>query len=448
MEKIVAKFGGSSLANGKQFCKVRDILALDDRRVFVIPSAPGRRFNNDKKVTDMLLSCYALNEAGKPIDDTFEEIILRFQEIKNELNLSVDLESVLSKIEKDIKAGASMMYCASRGEFVNGMLLADFLNYTFLDPAEAILFNENGVFDSEQTNRILAQLLVNLPNAVIPGFYGSKANGEICTFSRGGSDITGAIVARAANAKVYENWTDVSGFLMADPRIVNDPLEISEITYSELRELSYMGATVLHEDAIFPVHKANISTNIRNTNFPQHPGTMIHSRSHNEFSYAKDHIITGIAGKQGFDIIAIEKAMMNSELGFGSRVLQVLEEFKISFEHLPTGIDTMSIVISHESLAPHKEEVIEQLIKRVEPDSINVFEDLALIATVGRGMINKSGSASRLFYSLYKKNINIRMIDQGSSELSILVSVSSKDFEKAITSIYNIFVHNDPPFPG
>ncbi|NMD37969.1 MAG: aspartate kinase [Christensenellaceae bacterium] len=437
---VVAKFGGSSLSEATQFQKVKHIISLDNRRLFIVPSAPGKRNSKDEKVTDMLLKCHELNEKGEDIADVFNKIRERFTSIASDLKLKIDIHGVLNEIEVNIRSGASKMYCASRGEYVNGMLLADYLGYNFFDPAGSILFSDDGNFDSERTNRTVAEKLCSLENAVIPGFYGSKDNGEIQTFSRGGSDISGAIVARALCAEVYENWTDVSGFLMADPRIVENPLEIRELTYRELRELSYMGATVLHEDAIFPVNKAGISTNIRNTNYPEHPGTIIRHVMRTEEAIPKKHVITGIAGKQGFDVITIEKSMMNSEVGFGMRVLQALYEFGISFEHLPTGIDSICVVVDHKNFDLYRNSVIKRIYELVQPDSVNVSENMAIIATVGRGMVRNPGTASRLFTALSEAKINIRMIDQGSSELSILVGINDEDFTKAVKAIYNAFV--------
>lgn len=439
MSCIVAKFGGSSLASAEQFRKVKHILSLDARRLFVVPSAPGKRFPEDDKVTDLLIACHNNNMMGYSIDEKFTKITERFQSIAKELALTVNLDSELAEIKQNILNGASLMYTESRGEYLNGLLLANYLGYTFFDPARAIYFSDNGKFDSELSNRVLAESLSALPNAIIPGFYGRKQNGQIQTFSRGGSDITGAVVARALCADVYENWTDVSGFLMADPCIVKNPLEIRELTYKELRELCYMGANVLHEDAIYPVQRARISTNIRNTNFPEHPGTLIlHTSSASE--KPKKNLITGIAGKAGFDIITIEKSMMNSEIGFGMRVLQALYEFNLSFEHLPTGIDSICVVVNHKDFEPHEEAIRLRITELVQPDSIDINRNIAMVATVGRGMISHYGTAARLFQALSREQINIKMIDQGSSELSIIVGVDSNRFADCIRAIYQEFV--------
>lgn len=437
LKKIVTKFGGSSLADAGQFAKVKRILALDPARRYVVPSAPGRRFKEDEKVTDLLYRCHELAARGEDYQETFDKIAARYMDIAEELGLSLDLGAVLDEVDERIGAGASADWCASRGEYLGGMLLADYLGWRFFDPAKGILFDETGRFDAEGTQVVLSEALADGEPTVVPGFFGSKPNGEVHTFSRGGSDVTGAIVARAVGADMYENWTDVSGFLMADPRVVENPREIRSITYKELRELSYMGASVLHEDAMFPVHKAGIPTNIRNTNLPEHPGTLISLDMPEETDVPT---ITGIAGHKGFSVIFVEKAMMNSELGFGRKVLSVLEECGISFEHLPTGIDTMSVVVAQDALAPHREQVVHRIMEVVEPDTLTIHDDMSLIATVGRGMVHNCGTAARLFASMSRAGINVRMIDQGSSELSIIVGVDDKDFESTIRAIYHEFV--------
>ena len=437
MGKIVTKFGGSSLADAGQFAKVKEILLMDGQRRYVVPSAPGRRFPEDDKVTDLLYKCHRQVSEGEDFQPTFDLIAARYMDIAEELGLTVDLGAALDEVNENIAAGANADYCASRGEYLNGLLLADYLGWRFVDAAEAVRFDEGGAFQAELTHELMARCLADGEPAVIPGFYGAKDDGSVVTFSRGGSDITGAIVARAVGADVYENWTDVSGFLMADPRIVKNPREISAITYKELRELSYMGASVLHEDAMFPVHKAGIPTNIRNTNRPDHPGTIISVN----LPHGNDQpTITGIAGHKGFTVISVEKAMMNNELGFGRRMLGVLEEYGISFEHLPTGIDTMCAVVASDALAPCRDQVISRIIELTEPDTVTVHDDLAIIATVGRGMVHNCGTAARLFSAMSRAGINVRMIDQGSSELSIIVGVDEKDFEETIRAIYGAFV--------
>ena len=437
LKKIVTKFGGSSLADATQFSKVRGILELEPARQYVVPSAPGKRYKEDDKVTDLLYRCFNQAAKGEDYQPTFARIVDRYMSIARELNLKVDIMTALNEVNERIGQGASADYVASRGEYLNGMLLADYLGWRFLDSATAVFFDENGSLDSEKTQQVMSGILADDVPTVVPGFYGCGADGQVKTFSRGGSDITGAIVARAVNADMYENWTDVSGFLMADPRIVDNPREISSITYKELRELSYMGASVFHEDAMFPVHKAGIPTNIRNTNKPYHPGTIISLNAPVETAVPT---ITGIFGHKGYSVISVEKAMMNAELGFGRKVLQVLEDEGISFEHLPTGIDTMCVVVNGEALAPKRETVLSRIVDSVEPDTITVHDHMSIIATVGRGMVHNCGTAARLFSAMSRARINVRMIDQGSSELSIIVGVDDQDFEATIKAIYNEFV--------
>lgn len=431
------KFGGSSLASSEQFQKVRDIIVADPARRYVVPSAPGKRFSDDTKVTDMLYTCYDLASRGESIAEVFAAIRERYDSIIQGLGLSLSLEKEYNEIEGALIHKTGRDYAASRGEYLNGKILANYLGYDFIDAADVIFFRENGTFDAERTNEVLSGVLQRHERAVIPGFYGSMPNDTIKTFSRGGSDITGSIVARASSATLYENWTDVSGFLMTDPRIVKNPKPIETITYRELRELSYMGATVLHEDSIFPVRVAGIPINIRNTNDPQAPGTMIVSHCPPD---ASKGVITGIAGRRGFSVITIEKDMMNQERGFGRRVLQVLESCGICFEHLPSGIDTMSIVLSTSELQPVRDLVINNICAAVEPDSIAVEDGLALIAVVGRNMVKATGTAARVCHAVARAEINIRMIDQGSDEINIILGVSDDDFEGAIRAIYDRFV--------
>jgi aspartate kinase len=432
----VVKFGGSSLADANQFRKVAEIIHADKARRFVVPSAPGKRFADDTKVTDMLYSCYDIAAKGKDFDNEFQAIKDRYYGIISDLGLDLSLEREFEIIKNCFIGKAGRDYAASRGEYLNGIILAKFLGFNFIDSAEVIFFNDNGAFDDERTNQVLSERLSKLENAVVPGFYGSMPNDTIKTFSRGGSDVTGSIVARAVNAELYENWTDVSGFLICDPRIVENPEPITVITYRELRELSYMGATVLHEDAIFPVRKAGIPINIKNTNAPDDPGTMIVDKADSSSKYT----ITGIAGKKGFAVINLEKDMMNSEIGFGRKVLEVLEKNNISFEHIPSGIDTMSVIVNRSDLEAHEEEVIAGLNRNVKPDHIEIERDLALIAIVGRGMKSTRGTAGRIFSALAHYNVNVKMIDQGSSELNVIVGVKEEDFANATKAIYDIFV--------
>ena len=437
MGKIVVKFGGSSLSDAAQFRKVRDIIRMDPRRCYVVPSAPGRRFPEDEKITDLLYQTYRAQKNGQNPAPIFQRVRERYLSIAEELGLSFPIARELDEVERLIREGASEDFCASRGEYLNGLLLADYLGFAFLDPKDLVFFNDDGTFDSERTNAVMAEKLKTVPQAVIPGFYGSIRNGEIHTFSRGGSDISGSIVARAAYAELYENWTDVNGFLMADPHIVPNARPIRSITYRELRELSYMGATVLHEDSVFPVHRAGIPTNIRNTNAPEEIGTMI---THGAVEEPNPFVITGIAGRLGFSVISVEKAMMNGEVGFGRKVLQAVEEYGLSFEHMPTGIDTMCVVLATAELEPVKEQLTRRIWESTNPDTLTIHDNMGIIATVGRGMVHNPGTAARLFTALSRYHINVRMIDQGSSELSILVGVDSGEFQQAIRAIYDEFV--------
>lgn len=431
------KFGGSSLADAEQFRKVAGIILEEESRKYVIASAPGKRFQNDVKVTDLLYACYRKVAAGEDFSQLFSKIKARFDDIIKGLGLDFSLDAEYERIESSFFHHVGEDYAASRGEYLNSMILAKYIGYDFVDAENYIFFKDNGVFDTEKTNAMLGEELKKHSKAVIPGFYGSMSNGTIRTFSRGGSDITGSIVARATMSDIYENWTDVSGFMMADPRIVQHPKSIDEITYRELRELSYMGATVLHDEAIFPVRACGIPINIRNTNRPEDRGTMIVPSS-DYFNY--DTVITGIAGKKGFTVINVEKDMMNSEIGFGRKVLEVLEDLEISFEHLPSGIDTMGIVISDKNLEGKLDKLIDEISKAVNPDSITCESGLALIAVVGRGMISVKGTASRVFRAAASKGVNIRMIDQGSSEINIIIGVAENDYERAIEGIYEEFV--------
>lgn len=435
MKKVV-KFGGSSLASAEQFKKVQEIIRSDTDRRYVVPSAPGKRFAEDSKVTDMLYDCYKAAQEGENFTHIFEEIQKRYESIIRELDLKLSLEEEFQKIREDFTGKAGSDYAASRGEYLNGIIMAAFLEVPFIDAAEVIFFDEEDNFNAKKTYRVLADRLKDKERAVIPGFYGSRHDGRIKTFSRGGSDITGSIVARSIKADIYENWTDVSGFLVTDPRIIKNPVTISTITYKELRELSYMGATVLHEDAIFPLRSAGIPINIRNTNRPQDAGTMIVESTCNRPAYT----ITGIAGKKGFASINIEKEMMNSEIGFGRKVLQVFEESGISFEHVPSGIDTMTVFVHQDEFEEKEQNIIAGLHRAVNPDTIELESDLALIAVVGRGMKRMRGTAGRIFSALAHAYVNVKMIDQGSSELNIIIGVENSDFETAIKAIYDIFV--------
>lgn len=432
----VVKFGGSSLADAKQFKKVAAIVKAEASRRFVVASAPGKRFSEDIKITDMLYACYDKAAKGHNFDKEFKAIEDRFNSIISELGLDLSLESEFENIKDAFAHRAGRDFAASRGEYLNSMVLANYLGYEFIDPAGYIFFDESGVFDLERTISVLSPKLAETDCAVIPGFYGAMPNDTIKTFSRGGSDVTGSIVARAVNASIYENWTDVSGFLICDPRIIDSPKPITTITYRELRELAYMGAGVLHEDAIFPVRTVGIPINIRNTNHPEDAGTMIVS----ETAESSKYTITGIAGKKGFSVIQIEKDMMNSEKGFGRNVLRALEKNDVCFEHMPSGIDTMSVIVSTDSLVGKEKAVLDEITFRVHPDKMEIENNLALIAVVGRGMRKARGTAGKLFSALAEARVNVKMIDQGSSELNIIIGVEEEDFETATKAIYDTFV--------
>lgn len=435
-EKKVVKFGGSSLASAEQFVKSANIIKAEESRRFVVPSAPGKRFDGDTKVTDLLISCHTKSVSGGDWSADFTEIMSRYNDIIKGLSLSIDLSDEFETIRENIKKGTTLDYVASRGEYLNGLVLADYIGYEFIDAAEVIFFDVGGKFDANKTNIVMSARLAGKKNAVIPGFYGVNPDGSIKTFSRGGSDITGAIVARAVVADIYENWTDVSGFLMCDPRIVENPRPINIITYRELRELSYMGASVLHEDSIFPVKLASIPINIRNTNRPEDAGTLIVTSTD---GYRTDDIITGIAGKKGFSVIRIEKDMMNQESGFGMRVLKVFADLDIPFEHIPSGIDTMCVVVNTSDVKGREYDIASSIQKSVNPDHIHIDNNMGLVAVVGRNMAGQPGTAARIFSALARKNINIRMIDQGSSELNIIIGVDESSFTRAIKAIYKEF---------
>ena len=434
----VCKFGGSSLASSEQFRKVQIIVADDPDRRYIVPSALGKRSEDDRKITDLLYLCHTKVQHQEPFDDIFELICKRYLQIVDELNVTADLRQPLEKIKADIAAGASADYAASRGEYLSGMVIASLLEYPFVDPAEVIVFDKHGRFDADNTHTVISGRLGQMERAVIPGFFGAMPDAKtIKTFSRGGSDVTGALVARGASAEVYENWTDVSGLLMADPRVVDSPKVIDVLSYRELRELAYMGATVLHDEAIFPVRQADIPVNIRNTNHPQESGTMIVPDTE---PIAHTAAITGIAGRKDFTVIALEKAMMNTQIGFARRLLSVLEASGISFEHIPSGIDTMSVVICDSQLKDKLEHLQQDIHHACEPDAMVVYPNMALIATVGRGMAQTPGMAAKLFSALADAKVNIRMIDQGSSEINIIIGVETSNFEKAVCAIYDAFI--------
>lgn len=447
----VCKFGGSSLADSRQLRKVLKIVNDDPSRRYIVPSAPGKRSKSDQKVTDLLYLCHDHARQKIAFDEVFDRVRRRYLEIAGDLKLDIDIGGHLDAVAEDIARGAThpgdtgashdtkhaRAYAASRGEYLCGLLTADMIGATFIDAAEVVHFDEEGVLDSDRTQAALSHELARHERAVVPGFYGSMPDGRIQTFSRGGSDISGALVARGASADLYENWTDVCGLLMSDPSVVENPRTIDVLTYRELRELAYMGATVLHDEAIFPARQAGIHVNIRNTNEPEAPGTTIVPHANAPEGPTQ---ISGIAGRRDFTVIALEKALMNREIGFGRRLLGVLESHGISYEHTPTGIDTMSVVLADAELEGKTEAVLDDIHRVCQPDSLEIHPHMALIATVGRGMAQQPGMAAKLFEALATDKVNIRMIDQGSSEMNIIVGVAASDFDRALRAIYRAFV--------
>lgn len=434
----VCKFGGTSMANAQALAQVKEIILSDADRKYIVVSAPGKRNKADTKITDALYACYNEIESQGNCKNAFNFIRERFMSIAQELNLQIDIKSILDRTEEEMVQSKSADFCASRGEYLSAICMAEYLGYEFVDAADMIRFDSHGRLNQDYTDDKVQLRLAKTKNAVIPGFYGKDFEGKIKTFSRGGSDITGSIIARGVKADLYENWTDVSGFLICDPRIVPQAKTIKQITYKELRELSYMGASVLHPDAIFPVMKGKICINIKNTFKPEDAGTMI--VPNDKYEVSGDSIITGIAGKKDFSVIFIEKSMMNSEVGFIRRVLSVVEHYGLRVEHLPSGIDTLSVVISSEELKGGVlNDLVNEIRESVSPDYIHVIENISLIATVGHGMSRRVGTSAKLFNALAEAGINIRMIDQGSSELNIIIGVANSDYEKCISTIYDAF---------
>jgi len=433
MGGIVCKFGGSSLADADQIRKALDIVQSSEDRRFIVPSAPGKRNPDDTKVTDLLLLCHQLAQQRVDVSETFSHIRHRFVGLSEALGADLDMDALLDRLKSDIEQGASLDFVASRGEHLNGRVVAATLGATFIEPAEVIRFTPSGAIDDE-TYDLIASKVEDAVRYVIPGFYGSTSEGEIRTFSRGGSDITGAVVAKAVSATVYENWTDVSGMLMADPRVVPGAKPVHEITYREIRELAYMGASVFHDEAMFPVRDAGIPVNIRNTNSPDDPGTRIVPERE-----LTDQVLVGVAGRPNFSMLFIEKALMNQTKGFGRRVLDVIAEHDISYEHSPSGIDTMSVIISDEELGEKGEALVDSIRDVLQPDRVTLIPGLALIATVGEGMSHRVGIAARLFTALANAKVNVRVIDQGASEINIIVGVEAADFERAVNAIYSTF---------
>ena len=436
----VAKFGGTSLADAAQFKKVRDIVINNEERRFVVVSAPGKRFKDDNKITDLLYLTHAHLKYSVPYAPVLNIIEDRFKLIKEELNLSIDLDHEFEIIREKLDNKCDEDYVVSRGEYLSALLMAEYLKCDFIDAKDVIFFKYDGNIDKKKTQEKLAEVLTKSKKAIIPGFYGSYPDGSIKTFSRGGSDITGSIIASATKADMYENWTDVSGFLMADPRIVKNPQQIKKITYQELRELSYMGASVLHDEAVFPVRQAGIPINIKNTNDPENPGTIIVGDDQVDENYENPHIITGIAGRKNFTVFYVHKEHMANEVGVIKKALEIFESKGISIDHIPSGIDSFSVVVPTECVDKLTHEIVEELKTKLMTQSVKTHKNLSLISTVGIKMAYKPGISAKLFNALGENNVNIRMIDQGSSEINIIVRVEDKDFEKAIKAIYNAFV--------
>lgn len=434
---ITVKFGGTSLADASQIRKAAEIIKANPERKYLVASAPGKRFSDDVKVTDLLYSCYSEFAKGDEYSGILAKIKERYASIISELGITFDIGAEIDAIEQELRTYPPVDYLASRGEYINSRIIAEFLGWPFVDAAEVIFFNENGFFDGEKTFMTMNARLRDMPNAVIPGFYGSMPDGKIHTFSRGGSDVTGSIVARSVNADVYENWTDVSGMLSADPRIVDSPRPIEYITYTELRELSYMGASVLHEDAVFPVRKAGIPINIRNTNRPDDNGTFIAASLPSD---VKRRSVTGIAGRKGFTSIRVERSQMNGQTGFGARLLYIFSRNGIPFEHCPTGIDTISVVVNSSMFDAKRDEILREIKNELAPDFITIEKNLAVIAVVGEGMVRVKGMAARVFAALADAGVNIRMIDQGSDELNIIIGVDESDYESAVKALYRAMI--------
>lgn len=432
---LVAKFGGSSLSESKQFIKVKEIIESDKRRRYVVPSAPGKRFSKDHKITDLLLMCHQLSSHGLNFDEVFSIIEERYRGICNDLELNLNIDEYLKEVKNKIRDGASVDFAASRGEYLNGLILSNYLGFDFIDAADLIVFDEKGQYNSDLTEIRVKKVLSNSEYGVIPGFYGANENGEIITFSRGGSDVTGAIIANGVQASLYENWTDVSGFLMADPNIVKDAAPMDLVTYRELRELSYMGAPVLHEEAIFPVRKYGVPINIRNTNKPDDKGTMIVDDS----APSMDKDITGISGKKNFTVISIEKTLMTSEKDFFRKLVSVFETNDIDIEHMPSSIDSISVIVPSSQVDSKLKKLLEEIRIYCRPDNITTYPNMALVAVVGRGMISTKGISGKIFTALANAGVNIRMITQGSSELNIIVGIENEDFDKAVEAIYRAF---------
>lgn len=437
----ITKFGGSSVADSTQFKKVKDIIESDKARRFVIVSASGKRNSKDNKITDLLYLCHAHIEYHVDYMPLFKMIEERFLDIKKELGLDTDIDSELLRLEKELPS-LNIDELVSRGEYFTARLMADYLGFPFVDAKDVIEIRYDGSFDYDKTSENLKSILIEHDRFVMPGFYGVTPDGRIKVMTRGGSDISGSILARCLKADIYENWTDVSGFLIADPRIVKNPKNIERITYSELRELSYMGASVLHEDAVFPIRKYNIPIHILNTNRPEDPGTIILDSIDAEDD-KNAPIITGIAGKKDFTAVEIYKKHMSNDVGIVRKTLSVFEKYNVSIEHIPSGIDSFSIVVQSKDVKENIYDIISEIKDAIHTDHINIVEGIALIATVGRNMNRRPGTSGRLFAALGNNGINIRMIAQGSDEINIIVGVENKDFERAISIIYDNFIEEE-----
>lgn len=433
---IVCKFGGSSVATSEQFKKVKAIVEGDEKRKHIVVSAPGKRYPDDKKITDLFYLAHETVDAGLDIEPILKLITDRYQDIIQDLNLKMDISDEIKDIANKL-AHESADYAASRGEYLNGKVMARYLGFDFVDPFLHIFFDSDGHMDCQKSYQSLSKALSDKKNSVIPGFYGQDPNGQVKTFSRGGSDITGAVVARAVNAIVYENWTDVNGLLMADPNVVKSPKVIHEVSYMELRELSYMGAKVLHDEAIFPVREKGIPVHIRNTNEPGCKGTRIVA----DVSQ-RPALIVGIAGRKDFEAFYMNKTLMNREVGFGRKLLAIFENHQVSFEHLPSGIDSISVIVKKENVDHCRELIIEDIHNILKVDQLQNFQELALLAIVGEGMAHHPGTAAHIFTALAESGINIRLIDQGASELNIIIGVNNQDYEKAVNVIYSKFLNN------
>ncbi len=432
----VCKFGGTSMADGMTMRRVKEIVEGDSSRRYIVVSAPGKRFGADVKITDLLFETHKTLAQTGTCGEPFRRVKERFRVIARELEIGIDIEALLSATEEEIVRENNVAFTVSRGEYLAGKIMAALLGIPFVDAKDAVLF-EKGKAAGLKSYVRMAESLRGLPRAVIPGFYGADEEGKVSVFSRGGSDVSGAIVARAVGADLYENWTDVSGFLACDPRIVDDPVRIRSLSYKELRELSYMGANVLHSESIFPVREADIPIRIKNTFRPDDEGTDILPASKYRFS---GRVVTGIAGKKNFAVIFIEKSLMNTEIGFARKILTVLERLGVSFEHMPSGIDTMSLVIDEAELKDGvREQLVEGIREAVAPDTVRLFENVALIAVVGHGMSRSVGTSARLFEAIARVGVNVRMIDQGSSELNIIVGVDNENYERTVKAVYEEF---------